>query len=145
MITIQIIISLLFYSFITLSNETQTSTLIGNVIAPDSVEKVIVAPLREVTGPIRQMVAESRLSDWIPVPLRRYTPNPYGYGGLDPAGGERKGGNGRGIPDAVAVGWWKGEEVMYPERKLSSVEDTREEPAKPMVADVGWWGDDWLA
>lgn len=111
----------------------------------EGVEKVIVAPLREVTEPIRQIVAESRLSDWIPVPLRRYSPNPYGYGGLDPAGGERKGGNGRGIPDAVSVGWWKGEAVMYPERKLSSVEDTQEEPAKPMVADVGWWGDDWLA
>jgi hypothetical protein len=109
------------------------------------VEKGIVAPLRAVTEPIMQMVTESRLSDWIPVPLRRYTPNPYGYGGLDPAGGERKGGNGSGIPDAVAVGWWKGEEVMYPDRKLSSVEDTREEPAKPMVAEVGWWGDDWLA
>ncbi len=110
-----------------------------------SVDKAIVAPLRAVTAPIQEMVAESRLSDWIPFPPRRYVPNPYGYGGLDPAGGERKGGNGRGIPDAVSVGWWKGEEVIYPERKLSSVEDTQEEPAKPMVADVGWWGDNWIS
>jgi hypothetical protein len=87
----------------------------------------------------------SRLSDWLGLPLRRYTPNPYGYGGLDPSGGERKGGDGRGIPDAVEVGWWKGEEVTYPERRLSPVQDEASTPPEPRVADVGWWGDDWLA
>ena len=99
----------------------------------------VITPLQQV---VKQgvMVPLQRI-----LPLRRYTPNPYGYGGLDPSGGERKGGDGRGIPDAVEVGWWKGEEVTYPERRLSPVQDEASTPPEPRVADVGWWGDDWLA
>lgn len=74
-------------------------------------------------------------------PRKKYAPNPYGYGGLDPAGGERKGGNGQGIPDEVEVGWWNGR-IEYPDRQLSPVQDSEELP-EPQVADVGWWGSEW--
>lgn len=75
--------------------------------------------------------------------LRRpYRPSQWGYGGMDPAGGERKGGNGRGIPDAVSVGWWNGP-ITYPQRSISPVTDA-EQPKEAQIVDVGWWGDDWV-
>lgn len=75
------------------------------------------------------------------LPARKYVPNRYGYGGLDPAGGERKGGNGRGIPEEVDVGWWNGP-IEYPNRQLSPLQDS-EGPAEPQVVEVGWWGKDY--
>ena len=107
------------------------------------VQKVIQQEILEPIGQIYEGVpALQRLRDWLPRP-RPYLPNPYGYGGLDPAGGERKGGDGRGIPDAVSVGWWNGD-ISYSEKRLSPVEDTERIP-DPQVAEVGWWGDDWFS
>ena len=92
--------------------------------------------------PITHVVpAVSRLTDWLPA-RTKYVPNPYGYGGLDPSGGVRKGGNGSGIPDEVSVGWWNGD-ISYPEKTLSPVQDSEDIPSAK-VADVGWWGDHWL-
>lgn len=93
--------------------------------------------------PITEIVpAVSRLADWLPA-RKKYVPNPYGYGGLDPSGGVRKGGNGSGIPDEVSVGWWNGD-VSYSDKHLSPVQDSEDIPPVK-VADVGWWGEDWLA
>lgn len=75
------------------------------------------------------------------LPAKEYVPNRYGYGGLDPAGGERKGGDGRGIPEEVDVGWWNGR-VEYPDRQLSPVQESASIP-EPQVAEVGWWGKDY--
>jgi len=128
----------LLLQHVSVSQPSSSTTVTRSVVTPlqHMMEQGLVAPLQR---------ALPRLSDWLGLPLRRYTPNPYGYGGLDPSGGERKGGDGRGIPDAVEVGWWKGEEVTYPERRLSPVQDEASVPPEPRVADVGWWGDDWLA
>ncbi len=112
----------------------------------DMIQQGVTVPLQVLQDAASSLSPSlPRLSDWIPFPQRRYAPNPYGYGGLDPEGGERKGGNGLGIPHAVDVGWWKGEDVTYPERKLFPVQDEKQAPTQPQVADVGWWGDDWLA
>lgn len=75
------------------------------------------------------------------LPRKKYVPNRYGYGGLDPTGGERKGGNGRHIPDAVDVGWWNGQ-IEYTDRQLSPVQDSESVP-EPQVSEVGWWGSEW--
>jgi hypothetical protein len=101
------------------------------------VQHGLIEPIQSLSLPSIQS-----LSDWIPFPKRRYTPNPYGYGGLDPSGGTRKGGDGSGIPDAVSVGWWNGE-IPYSDRSLSPVQDTESIP-EPKVAQVGWWGDHFL-
>lgn len=112
------------------------------------VQQGVIEPIRVIQEAVAQPFQGSRLSDWIPQTLgltpRRYVPNPYGYGGLDPAGGERKGGNGLGIPNQVNVGWWTGEEVTYPARRLSPIQDEEQAPPEAKVAEVGWWGDDWL-
>lgn len=117
--------------------------------AEELVQQGVVKPLRAIQEIIALPLQGTRLSDWIPqtlglFPRRRYVPNPYGYGGLDPAGGERKGGNGLGIPQQVDVGWWTGQEVTYPERRLSPVQDEQQSPPLATVAEVGWWGDDWM-
>jgi hypothetical protein len=110
---------------------------------PSVLEPVNALVQHGLLEPVQGMVpAVSRLVDWLPA-SRKYVPNPYGYGGLDPAGGERKGGNGRGIPDEVSVGWWNGEH-SYPEKHLSPVQDSEEIPSAQVV-NVGWWGDEWLA
>lgn len=112
----------------------------SEVLAPVSrmVESGILEPAEEVAQ-------VTGLRDVLQTVKRavRGKPSQWGYGGMDPAGGERKGGNGRGIPDAVSVGWWNGS-IMYPERSISPVTDV-EEPKSAQVVDVGWWGDDWFA
>lgn len=75
------------------------------------------------------------------LPAKKYAPNRYGYGGLDPAGGVRKGGDGQGIPEEVEVGWWNGH-IQYPDRQLSPVQDSESVP-EPQVVEVGWWGSEW--
>jgi hypothetical protein len=100
------------------------------------IQKGLMEPITEIVPAI------SRLVDWLP-PTNKYVPNRYGYGGLDPAGGVRKGGDGSGIPNEVEVGWWNGD-ISYPEKHLSPVQDSEEIPSEKVVS-VGWWGDDWLA
>lgn len=68
-----------------------------------------------------------------------YVPNKYGSGGMDPSGGERKGGNGSGIPSEVNVGWWNGT-IEQPERNIQTIYDDYLIPS-PKIADIGWWGD----
>lgn len=99
------------------------------------VQQGLIEPIQSLSIPQIQS-----LSDWIPFPKRRYTPNPYGYGGLDPSGGVRKGGDGSGIPDAVSVGWWNGD-LSYSDRSLFPVQEDTESIPEPKVAPVGWWGD----
>ena len=99
------------------------------------VQQGLIEPVMSVIPAIQRMI------DWQPV-SKKYVPNKYGYGGLDPAGGERKGGDGSGIPDDVSVGWWNGN-VTYSEKRLSSVQDVEDIPSTKEVG-VGWWGDDWL-
>ena len=112
---------------------------VSHPMAVASVENIVLDPLQRAVEPIQRMVKEVVLPG-----MMKRRPNPYGYGGLDPQGGERKGGDGQGIPHAVEVGWWKGEQVVYPERRLSPVQDGQEGRSQTMVAEVGWWGDDWL-
>ena len=106
------------------------------------VQRGLIEPIESVFPGVQNLPVVQRLMDWLPA-SKKYIPNPYGYGGLDPSGGERKGGNGSGIPDAVSVGWWNGD-ISYPEKQLSPVQDSEEIPSAK-VADVGWWGEDWLA
>jgi len=111
---------------------------------PELVEHGLIEPVQDAMEPILQTLSDlapnvSGLRDLLP--RRRYVPNPYGYGGLDPATGEaRKGGDGSGIPREVNVGWWNGE-IPVVNRSLSSVHDSEDIPV-PKVAQVGWWGDD---
>lgn len=104
----------------------------------------VARPLRVLQDVMGESLQGTPLSRWLGLPPKRYVPNPYGSGGLDPAGGERKGGNGRGIPDQVEVGWWTGEDVTYPVRRLSPVHDEEQRPPEAKVAEVGWWGEDWM-
>ena len=67
-----------------------------------------------------------------------YVPNKYGSGGMDPSGGERKGGDGYGIPSEVNVGWWNGS-IEQPERNIQTIYDDYLIPS-PKIADIGWWG-----
>jgi hypothetical protein len=78
------------------------------------------------------------IKEWLGV-KKGYVPNKYGYGGINPSGGLRKGGNGRGIPDEVSVGWWNGT-ISYPDKHLSPVVDSESIP-EPVVTEVGWWGE----
>lgn len=104
-----------------------------------TVEQEVIAPLsRTFVEPLQRIVKE------VVIPRAMRQTNPYGYGGLDPQGGERKGGDGLGIPDAVEVGWWKGEDVTYPVRRLSPIQDGEQTPPEAKVAEVGWWGEDWI-
>ncbi len=113
---------------------------------PELVEHGLIEPVEDMVHPILQTIRDvapnvSGLRDWLPAVRRRYVPNPYGYGGLDPSTGKvRKGGDGSGIPDAVSVGWWNGE-IPVVQRQLSSVHDSESIPS-PQVAPVGWWGED---
>lgn len=110
---------------------------------PAVLEPVSALVQHGLIEPISEFVpAIQRLADWLPI-SKKYSPNQYGYGGLDPSGGERKGGDGSGIPDVVPVGWWNGD-ISYSEKQLSPVQDSEEIPPVK-VANVGWWGDDWLA
>lgn len=68
-----------------------------------------------------------------------YIPNKYGSGGMDPSGGERKGGDGRGIPSEVDVGWWNGT-IEQPERTIQNIYDNNASIPEPKIADIGWWG-----
>ena len=115
---------------------------------PELVEHGLIEPVEQVIDPVMQTLTDispnvSGLRNWLPFPKRRYVPNKYGYGGLDPSTGElRKGGDGSGIPDEVNVGWWNGE-IPFVNRELSSVHDSEEIPSTK-VTSVGWWGDDML-
>jgi hypothetical protein len=69
-----------------------------------------------------------------------YVPNKYGSGGMDPSGGERKGGDGSGIPSEVNVGWWNGE-IEQPQRTIQTIYDQGEASIpEPKIANIGWWG-----
>lgn len=102
------------------------------------VQHHLIEPIQSISIP-----QINKLSDWIPFPKRRYTPNPYGYGGLDPSGGVRKGGDGSGIPDVTPVGWWNGE-ITYSNRSLSPIQDDNESIPETKIAPVGWWGENLL-
>ena len=114
------------------------------VVSPDEAQPIV--PSLRVSGPVETLKkwGSSLVRALAPSSLPKskgYVPNRYGYGGMDPSGGLRRGGDGRGIPDEVDVGWWNGE-VSYPVRELSPVVDSETIPS-PQVHDVGWWGDDW--
>jgi hypothetical protein len=98
----------------------------------------------DIMKPINDMIPSiKQLTDWIPG-SKKYAPNQYGYGGIDPAtGNERKGGDGNGIPDEISVGWWNGN-ISYSEKHLSPVQDSEEIPSAK-ISHVGWWGDDWMS
>jgi hypothetical protein len=106
---------------------------------PRVFEPVRALVQHELLEPVLSLPAVQNLKALLPA--KTYRPNRYGYGGLDPAGGERKGGDGRSIPDEVEVGWWNGR-IEYPDRQLSPVQDSESIP-EPQVAEVGWWGSDW--
>lgn len=106
---------------------------------PKVMEPVNALVQHGLIQPVMSLPAVQSLKDLLPA--RKYVPNPYGYGGLDPAGGERKGGNGRSIPEEVDVGWWNGQ-ITYPDRQLSPVQEFESVP-EPQVAEVGWWGEDY--
>lgn len=114
------------------------------VVSPDAAQPIV--PSLRRSGPMETLKewGSSLVRAVTPSPLPKskgYVPNRYGYGGMDPSGGLRRGGDGHGIPDEVDVGWWNGE-VSYPERQLSPVVDSETIPS-PQVHEVGWWGDDW--
>lgn len=112
---------------------------------PELVEHGLIEPVQDVMNPILQTLSDiapnvSGLRDWLPFPRKKYIPNRYGYGGIDPSTGDvRKGGDGMGIPNHVEVGWWNGE-IPIIDRSLSPVHDSEEIPS-PQVVSVGWWGD----
>lgn len=108
---------------------------------PTVLEPVNLLVKHGLIEPVQEVLHVSGLGDVLRQRPKR--PNRYGYGGMDPSGKERKGGDGSRIPEEVEVGWWNGE-ISYPERHLSPVQDTDTLP-QPQIADIGWWGDDWIA